>query len=120
MDETVRVGQSPALFGQVRPRWNRRDICEAYAALFFISAIRAAHVRKCGRESYVQLKRIASLAGDPRYRLLGFDPVRRSSVLDLTPNGLAIFATAHMRERGNPIDCPVCNEHTLRYPCPYT
>ena len=88
-------------------RWNRRDICAAYAMLFFAAATRATHVRKCGRETFEQLKRIH------------YDPLsaRRSG---LTPNGLAIYAAAHLRELGSPIDCPVCHEHTLRYPCPFT
>jgi hypothetical protein len=88
------------------PRWNRRDICEAYAVLFFIAAKRAAHVRKCGKETYEQLKRM-------RFDIVS---ARRSS---LTPNGLAIYAAAHLRELGSPMDCPVCDEHTTRYPCPF-
>jgi hypothetical protein len=95
------------LSGTAVPKWNRRDICEAYAVLFFISAVRAVQVRKCGRETYTQLRRI------------GFNPAK-CDVFDLTPNGLAIFAAAHKRERGSPMDCLICHEHTLRYPCPYT
>jgi hypothetical protein len=86
-------------------RWDRHDICQAYAVLFFAAAKRGDHVRRCGRETYEQLKR------------LRFEP-STFSVRALTPNGLAIYAAAHLRERGFPIDCPICEEHTLRYPCP--
>jgi hypothetical protein len=88
-------------------RWNRRDICQAYAVLFFGSASQGKHVRKCGRETSEQLKRMQSDALSAR-------------LSSLTPNGLAIYAAAHLRECGLPIDCPVCGEHTLRYPCPFT
>ena len=86
-------------------RWNRRDICEAYAVLFFEGARAGLHVRKCGRETFAQLKRI------------GFDMWSRRP---LTPNGLAIYEAAYLREINSVRDCPICHEHTTRYPCPFT
>jgi hypothetical protein len=83
-------------------RWNRQDIIHAYALL----AWRGPERRRSGRDTYEQLRR------------MGFSPTGYESS-DLTANGLAIYGAAHLRELGDYASCPICDEHTLRFECPF-
>jgi hypothetical protein len=88
MDEISSIDRSSALLGCTSLRWNRRDICQAYAVLYFAAARRAEHIRKCGRETYAQLKRI------------GIRQPFASKVSSLTRNGLAIYAARSVQKSG--------------------